>query len=217
MLTLMSSSPGFTTVDLRSRRMSVTCGEESFRFTWRCLGREEEAHLSSRDVLGVDDESKFYEIRQKADEKAAATGAAMPGELQLMATIGGGLSCSRFYGARSEATQLRAESSRIEAGLPLCYLDARHRIMRRVEAIVSSVCAAFDEHIRRFVEQSYLLYTPMPPMIDIVRAAMGTVPSTCSSMAIVVGTSHARVSSSTPPRSFTDAPTTNIVDPSPSL
>ncbi|KAI5662565.1 hypothetical protein M9H77_21888 [Catharanthus roseus] len=133
-------------------------------------------------------------------EEAAATGILLPDDLQLMVTISGALDRSRLYGAPSKAAHLRAKNSWAAARLPPCCLEMEQRIMRRIEATVSSVCAAFDEHRRWFAEQSHLPYTLMPPMMNIVRAAMVVVPSTSSSMAVVAGTSDAaRVSSSTPP------------------
>ncbi|KAI5667376.1 hypothetical protein M9H77_17229 [Catharanthus roseus] len=89
--------------------------------------------------------------------------------------------------------------------------------MRQVEAAISSVCAAFDEHMRRFAEYGHLWYTPIPPMIDIVRSAMAVVPSTSSSTAAAAGNSDARVSFSTPPPLFPSSigvQGTSIVDPS---
>ncbi|KAI5682962.1 hypothetical protein M9H77_04190 [Catharanthus roseus] len=151
------------------------------RFAWGSSSREKEARLDFGDVLGADDEqadlterfskskhleelhkhqkenkkgqySKFHEARQRPEEKAAAMGAAMPDELLLMATIAGGLNPNWLFGAGSEAVHLKAESSRTTVGLPPCYLDAELRIMRRVEAAVSNVCAAFDKHMKRFAE-----------------------------------------------------------------
>ncbi|KAI5663154.1 hypothetical protein M9H77_22477 [Catharanthus roseus] len=89
--------------------------------------------------------------------------------------------------------------------------------MRQVEATVSSVYATFDEHMRQFAEKSHLPYTTMPPMMDIVRAAMAVVPPTSSSMTSAVGTSYGeRVSSSTLPPPSIDGPSTSTVDPPPS-
>ncbi|KAI5677671.1 hypothetical protein M9H77_08621 [Catharanthus roseus] len=105
-----------------------------------------------------------------------------------------------LHGASSEAAHLRAESSRAAAELPPYCLEAERRIMRRVEVAVSSICAAFDEHMRRFAEQSHLPYTSMLPIMDIMRAAMAAIPSISLSTTTVVGTSDAaRVSFSTPP------------------
>ncbi|KAI5678271.1 hypothetical protein M9H77_09221 [Catharanthus roseus] len=88
----------------------------------------------------------------KDKEEAAATGAPMPDDFQLMAIIFGGLSRSHLYGAGSEAAHLRADSNRAAAGLPPCCLEAEQRIMRGVEGVVSSVCASFDKHMRQFAE-----------------------------------------------------------------
>ncbi|KAI5675846.1 hypothetical protein M9H77_06796 [Catharanthus roseus] len=113
--------------------------------------------------------------------------AVIPNELQLMATIT----------SSSEAVHLRVESSQAVSGLPPCYLDTEQKIMGRVDSTISSV---FDEHMRQFAEQSHLLYTSMPPMMDIVRAAMAAIPSrTSSSMAAAAGTLDAKVSSCTRP------------------
>ncbi|KAI5682310.1 hypothetical protein M9H77_03538 [Catharanthus roseus] len=81
---------------------------------------------------------KFHEARQKAEEEVVAIGTLMPDDLQLLGTIAAG----------SEAVHLKAESNRAPVGLPLCCLEVEQRIMRRVEAAASSVCAAFDDHIR---------------------------------------------------------------------
>ncbi|KAI5654344.1 hypothetical protein M9H77_31531 [Catharanthus roseus] len=139
--------------------------------------------------------------------------APMPNDLQLMATISGGLSHSQLYGDGSEAAHLKAESSRAAVGLPPCYLETEQWIMRRVEAIVSIVRAAFDDHMRRFAEQSHLSSAPMPLMMDIVKAAMTAIPLTSSSTAVATGTLDARVSSSTPLPPSIDALGTITVDP----
>ncbi|KAI5681352.1 hypothetical protein M9H77_02579 [Catharanthus roseus] len=152
------------------------------RFDWRCLGSEEEARLESKDVLGANDEilgefykskhleelhkpqkggkkgqyidfqSKEFWITSKADEEASATSAAKSNEFQLMTYIASGLSRDQLYTAGLEAAHLKAESSQATIGLPPCYLDAEQRIMKRVDAVVSSVYATFDKQIRRFVE-----------------------------------------------------------------
>ncbi|KAI5682773.1 hypothetical protein M9H77_04001 [Catharanthus roseus] len=137
-------------------------------------------------------ETKFHESRQKAEAEVAVTGTPMPDDLQLTSTIFGKLSCGR-------------RGSQAADGLPPYYLEAEQRIMRWVEGVVSSVCNTLDEHMRQFVEQSYLSSTPMPPMMDIVRAAMVVVPSTSSSMTASVVTSGVRLSSSTPPPPSIDA------------
>ncbi|KAI5678459.1 hypothetical protein M9H77_09409 [Catharanthus roseus] len=192
------------------------------RFAWRCSGGEEEQadlmerfsksrHLGELHKHQTGDKKgqymdfhseefwkKFHEARQKAEEEASTTGSPMPDDLQLMATIFGGLSHSRLYAAGLEATHLRIENSRAVAGLPPCCFKVEQRIMRRVEA-ASSVCASFDEHMRRFAEQSYLLYTPIPPMMDIIRTVIVVVPSISLSTAEAAGISDARVSSCTPP------------------
>ncbi|KAI5666394.1 hypothetical protein M9H77_16247 [Catharanthus roseus] len=54
--------------------------------------------------------TKFYKARQKAEEEATATGAPIPDDLQLMATISGGLSHDRLYGACSDVAHLRTEA-----------------------------------------------------------------------------------------------------------
>ncbi|KAI5650116.1 hypothetical protein M9H77_36121 [Catharanthus roseus] len=142
-------------------------------------------------------------------------GTAMLNELQLMATVAGGFSRSRLFGYGSEVAHLKAESNRALTGLPPCYLEEQ-RIMRRIEAAVSSVCGAFNKHMRQFAEQNYMRYTTMPLMMDLVRATMVVVPSTTSSSTIVVaGTLEARVSSSTPFLPSIDAPATTV-DPLPS-
>ncbi|KAI5649813.1 hypothetical protein M9H77_35818 [Catharanthus roseus] len=127
--------------------------------------------------------TKFHKARQKAKVEAATTGTPMPYALH----------CGRLYGAGSKAAHLRAKSSRVADGLPPCCLEVKQRIMRRVEAVVSNVCTAFNEYMRQFVEQSHLPYTSMPPIVDIVRAAVAIVPSTSLSTAAVAVTSDARV------------------------
>ncbi|KAI5668425.1 hypothetical protein M9H77_18278 [Catharanthus roseus] len=89
----------------------------------------------------------FTEHRLKRE--AVATGVPLPNDLQLMAPVSGGLECGRLYGAGSKATHLRAESSRAAAGLPPCCLEAEQRIMRQVEAVISSAYTTFNEQIRR--------------------------------------------------------------------
>ncbi|KAI5650121.1 hypothetical protein M9H77_36126 [Catharanthus roseus] len=114
------------------------------------------------------------------------------------------------------AAHLRVERSQGIVGLPTCYLVTEQRIMRRVEVAVSSVYIVFEEHLRWFVEQTHLSYTPMTLMIEIVRAAMAAVPLTSSSTAADVGTSDAaRVSSSIRPSPSIDVPSTSTVDPPP--
>ncbi|KAI5674073.1 hypothetical protein M9H77_14437 [Catharanthus roseus] len=99
--------------------------------------------------------TKFHKARQKAEEEAAAKGTPMPDDLQLMATISGGLSRVELYRADSKAAHLRAESNRAAAD---CHFVVwkRKRIVRQVEAAVSSVCTAFHENMRRFADQSHL-------------------------------------------------------------
>ncbi|KAI5670833.1 hypothetical protein M9H77_11197 [Catharanthus roseus] len=87
--------------------------------------------------------------------------------------------------------------------------------MRQVKAAVSSVCTAFYDHMRRLVECSHLPYTLMPPIMDIVIAAITVVPSISSSTGVAEGTSDTKVSSSTPPPLSIDAPDTSTVDPLP--
>ncbi|KAI5676033.1 hypothetical protein M9H77_06983 [Catharanthus roseus] len=130
---------------------------------------------------------------------ATALGAPLPDDLQLMAIVSGGLDHGRLCRADSDAAHLRVESSRATTELPPCCLEVEQRIIRRVEAVVSSVYAAFDKHMRWFTEQSHLSYTPTPPMMDIVKDVVDVVPSTSSSTAAAAETSDARVSSSTPP------------------
>ncbi|KAI5683160.1 hypothetical protein M9H77_04388 [Catharanthus roseus] len=68
--------------------------------------------------------TEFHEARQKAEDEAAVMDTPIPDDLQLIANILGGLSCGKLYGAGLEAAHLRAESSRVVAGLPLCCLEA---------------------------------------------------------------------------------------------
>ncbi|KAI5683158.1 hypothetical protein M9H77_04386 [Catharanthus roseus] len=127
----MSGPLALITVDLRSRRMSTTCGRKSFR------------HLEELHKHHTRDKNGQY-VNTFSEE---------------------------FW------------SSRAVAELQPCCLEAEQRITRWVEAAVSSVYATFDEHMRRFAKQSHCLYTPMLPMMDIVKATMTAVPSTTSSMA----------------------------------
>ncbi|KAI5675628.1 hypothetical protein M9H77_06578 [Catharanthus roseus] len=96
-----------------------------------------------------------------AKEEATAMSILLPDDLQLMATVSGGLDLDQLYGAGSEAAHLRVERSRAAARLPPCF-----------EAVVFSAYTTFNEHMRRFAKQSHLPYILMPPMMDIVRAAM---------------------------------------------
>ncbi|KAI5663266.1 hypothetical protein M9H77_22589 [Catharanthus roseus] len=57
----------------------------------------------------------------------------------------------RFHEAR-QITEEEAAATGAVARLPPYCLEAEQRIMKWVKAIVSSVCAAFDEHMRRFAE-----------------------------------------------------------------
>lgn len=50
--------------------------------------------------------------------------------------------------------------------------------MQRVEVVVSSVSAAFDEHMKRFAEKNHLAYTPLPPMMELIRFTIIDIPST---------------------------------------
>ncbi|KAI5682908.1 hypothetical protein M9H77_04136 [Catharanthus roseus] len=77
-----------------------------------------------------DKKGQYVDTFSEEFSVTAATGAPMPNDLQLMATIFGGLSHDRLYGAGSEAAHLRAESSQAEARLPPCCLEAEYRIMR---------------------------------------------------------------------------------------
>ncbi|KAI5668390.1 hypothetical protein M9H77_18243 [Catharanthus roseus] len=152
--------------------------------------RSEEAHkwfyiLRRASVEEEEFWRRFHEARQKAEEKATAMGIPLRDDLQLMATVSGRLDRSRLYG--------------VTARLPLCCLVPEQRIMRRVETTVYSVCFAFDEHVRRFSEESHLSYNPMPLMMDIVRVAMAAILLTSSSMAAAAGILYtARVSSPIP-------------------
>ncbi|KAI5678718.1 hypothetical protein M9H77_09668 [Catharanthus roseus] len=122
----------------------------------------EELHKhQSRDKKGqyVDFHSKEFWARQKAKEEATATGAPLPNDLQLITTISDGLDRGWLCGVGLEAAHLRAESSQVAARLPRYCLEAEQRLMRWVEAAVSNVYAAFDEHMRRFAEQKHLPYT----------------------------------------------------------
>ncbi|KAI5659203.1 hypothetical protein M9H77_27996 [Catharanthus roseus] len=92
------------------------------------------------------DDPEFYEVKRKTDEEAAATSIAVRDDLAIIAIVAGGKRRRRVYG-----------------------LD--QKLM--VEVTISSVSDAFDEYMRRFMEQNHLLYIPPLPMLDLVRAAMG--------------------------------------------
>ncbi|KAI5659975.1 hypothetical protein M9H77_28768 [Catharanthus roseus] len=98
----------------------------------------------------------------------------LPGDTHQLLTLNvdrvfSGVDRGWLYGAGAEAAHLRVESSWAAAILPPCCLEAEKRIMRQVEATVSSAYTAFEEHMRRFAEHSNLSYTPMPPMMDVDR------------------------------------------------
>ncbi|KAI5649332.1 hypothetical protein M9H77_35337 [Catharanthus roseus] len=90
----------------------------------------------------VDSYSEEFWAWQKAEEKTAATDAPLPNDLQLLATLSGELDRSQLYEVGFEAAHLRAMSSQATAGLPLYCLEAEQRIIRRVEAAISSVRTA---------------------------------------------------------------------------
>lgn len=83
----------------------------------------------------------------------------MPNDLHLMATSVDGMSRGHLYNAGQIAARLRAKNSRAVAlrGLALYCVDANERMMQRVEVTVSSVFDAFDEYMRRFFDQNYLV------------------------------------------------------------
>ncbi|KAI5675910.1 hypothetical protein M9H77_06860 [Catharanthus roseus] len=111
----------------------------------------------------------------KAKEEATATGVPLPNDLQLMATISSGLNRDWSYRASSEVAHLKTERSQATARLPPCCFEAKQRIMRWVEAVVSNICTTFDEHMRQCAKQSHFSYIPMPPMMDITRSYMATI------------------------------------------
>ncbi|KAI5675351.1 hypothetical protein M9H77_06301 [Catharanthus roseus] len=92
----------------------------------------------------VDFHSEEVWVQQKVEEEAAAIGALLPDDLQLMAIVSGRLDRGRLYGTGSEVAHLKVESSLAAVGLlPYC-LEVEQRIMRWVEAVVSSVCTSHD-------------------------------------------------------------------------
>ncbi|KAI5662857.1 hypothetical protein M9H77_22180 [Catharanthus roseus] len=102
---------------------------------------------------GMDKKRKrFHEARQKAEEEVATKVVLFSDDFELMATVSGGLDRGQLYKIGSKAAHLRAESSRGTLGLPPCCLEVEQRIMRWVEATISSVCVAFDKHMRRFTD-----------------------------------------------------------------
>ncbi|KAI5657305.1 hypothetical protein M9H77_26098 [Catharanthus roseus] len=130
----------------------------------------------------------FYIVGEisRGKEEATTMGIPVPDDLDLMAIVARGVRCGRVYGAGSEAVPLRAESSQPScrglASIGLCCAD----ILRRMEAALPSVFDAFDEHTRRFVKQNHLVYIPLPPMLDLVRAGMGIGASASSAPTPVV-------------------------------
>ncbi|KAI5653756.1 hypothetical protein M9H77_30943 [Catharanthus roseus] len=103
----------------------------------------------------VDYHSEEFWAKRKAEGKAVATGTVLPDDLAFMSIVARDVRCRLFYGAGSEAS---------------CCAN----ILRRMEATVLSVSDAFDEYMRRFTEQNHLVYILPPPMLDLVRVAMGT-------------------------------------------
>lgn len=65
-------------------------------------------------------------------------------------------------------------------------------MLRRVEAAIPNVSDAFDEYMRQFTEQNHLIYISLPPILDLVRAAMGT-DASISSTPTHAGDSEARI------------------------
>ncbi|KAI5650001.1 hypothetical protein M9H77_36006 [Catharanthus roseus] len=56
--------------------------------------------------------------KRNAEEEAAAKGACMPNDLQLMGSISSGLSCGQLYGASSEAAHLKLGVAVLVPALP---------------------------------------------------------------------------------------------------
>ncbi|KAI5669196.1 hypothetical protein M9H77_19049 [Catharanthus roseus] len=120
-------------------------------------------------------------------------------------TVGGTSQCSHFIYCTYHTAIILCGSRDGSS-----YLEAGSRIIRRVEAAVSSISATFYEHMRRFGKQNYLEYTPMPSMMGLIRAAMAVVLPT----ATIAGTSEALILSSSTPSPSIDAPDTTV-DPPP--
>ncbi|KAI5682350.1 hypothetical protein M9H77_03578 [Catharanthus roseus] len=109
-------------------------------------------------------------VKRKAEKEAMVTGTTVPNDLALMSVVIGGVSRRHVY---------PAPSCRGLAPIGPCCAN----VLGRVEAAVSSVSDAFEEYMRRFTEQNYLVYTPPLRMLDLVNAAMGTGGSTSSNHA----------------------------------
>lgn len=81
------------------------------------------------------------------------------------------MSSGCLYGGFLKVAHLRAESNRAPSckGLTpigLCSVDTEQRMMWKLVAIISTISAAFDKHMRWFAKQNHLAYTPLPPIID---------------------------------------------------
>lgn len=110
-----------------------------------------------------------------------ATGTAMPDDLHLMAIAAAAMSRDRLYGVSLEEAHLILKNNWAATRLAPCCVDAEQRMMGRVEVVVSSISAIFDNHIRFLFEYNQLAYNPLPPMMDLVKASMASIPSISSS------------------------------------
>lgn len=133
-------------------------------------------------------QEKFHELKRKAEEEAAVPSTAVPDDLQLMATIACGMSCSRLYGASSKVAHLRDQSSRVTAGLVPCCLDTKQRIMRR-EFLIS-----FKNYIKKYyftdgpmVGNSLLLF-----FLAVGTSYQNTFPTTTNFVENAVGNKYQR-------------------------
>ncbi|KAI5663455.1 hypothetical protein M9H77_22778 [Catharanthus roseus] len=137
---------------------------------------EDRASIQMRNLMG--DIRKDGEISRGEEE---ARGGGCGNRLALMAIVAGGIRLGRVYGARSEVVNLRAKSSWAPScrGLtpigPCCA-----NMLRRMEAVISSVSDAFDEYMMQFLELNHLVQIPPPQILDLVRTAVGTGASTSS-------------------------------------
>lgn len=57
-------------------------------------------------------------------------------------------------------------------------------MMWRMEATISSVSSAYNEHMKRLFEQNHFVYSYLPPIMDLIRDAIVVVPLRTSSTTV---------------------------------
>ncbi|KAI5668807.1 hypothetical protein M9H77_18660 [Catharanthus roseus] len=223
----MRDTWGDTVHGVRSLRRFMICGEESFRKdvygTWPYLSQRsgmfertgqqailiekflkskelEELHKYQLGEKGVCE--RFHEAKWKFEEKATVMGTTVLDDLALMVIVVRGVRQGCVYGAGSEAIHLRAESSRA----PSC----------RGLAPIESCCADMLRRVEAAILSNYLVYIPPLPMLDLVRAAMGTSASKSSPLAAIVN-SEAPIPSSDSKAPALDVAVRSSSTPSPSI